>query len=202
MYTESVRVPHVYVRCTCNGILGSCAADMHLYPYEHNPYYSNVSWSCFASSICVSRILNGNLLPIPGEVIRMRAVSTQDAEETLSSSSHEGFVAREHYVTSLPPRPWASLGRHGGGMCLVFLFDLSLTSAPYSTIHSLLSFLHSFLPPFLHLSLSLFTLPIHTSPSFSSFLPSYQRCKLSNDESQLVYFVLCYNCYPSYTLLM
>lgn len=40
---------------------------------------------------------------------------SQDAEETLSSSSHEGFVAREHYVTSLPPRPWASLGRHGGG---------------------------------------------------------------------------------------
>ena len=58
----------------------------------------------------------------------------QDAEETLSSSSHEGFVAREHYVTSLPPRPWASLGRHGGGMVL----SLSLSEAPFSSISHLL----------------------------------------------------------------
>lgn len=50
-------------------------------------------------------------------VTRCCVFISQDAEETLSSSSHEGFVAREHYVTSLPPRPWASLGRHGGGKC-------------------------------------------------------------------------------------
>ena len=65
--------------------------------------------------------------------------SAQDAEETLSSSSHEGFVAREHYVTSLPPRPWASLGRHGGGMA-----SLSLSPTPPSLYPSPLP---SSLPP-------------------------------------------------------
>ena len=94
----------------------------------------------------------------------------QDAEETLSSSSHEGFVAREHYVTSLPPRPWASLGRHGGGMCACSL-SCCLLSLP-----TLLYLSSSFPPSPPFITPPLLTLPILI---FSSLPSLYYSTTLS-----------------------
>lgn len=121
---------------------GSCYTS----PFPFSPCSSFLSLPLFSSSLSPS-------LPF----------LLQDAEETLSSSSHEGFVAREHYVTSLPPRPWASLGRHGGGKVLSPPFSSYLPFFPSPTFVTFCSLtpspLHVHVKMYVHVHIHVIVFP-------------------------------------------